>query len=85
MRLRALKVRMLVDSLAPMMILSAVLAFSAPPPALAADDSKVKNATEKVETGAKKIGHGEIGDGTKETTRGSVKRCPRAPSTPARS
>ena len=31
-------------------------------PAQAADDSKVKAATEQVETGAKKIGQGQIGD-----------------------
>lgn len=36
----------------------------------AADDSKVKSATGHVETGAKKIGDGKIGDGVDETARG---------------
>ncbi len=39
-------------------------------PGLAADDSKVKEATERVEQGAKKIGQGEVGEGVKETAKG---------------
>lgn len=39
-------------------------------PALAADDSKVKAATQQVESGAKKIGRGEIGAGVEETAKG---------------
>jgi hypothetical protein len=38
--------------------------------ALAADDSKVKAATGQVESGAKKIPDGKIGDGVKETAKG---------------
>ena len=39
-------------------------------PAGAADDSKVKAATQQVETGAKKIGEGKVGDGVEETAKG---------------
>ena len=39
-------------------------------PAPAADDSKVKGATQQVETGAKKIGQGEVGKGVEETAKG---------------
>lgn len=39
-------------------------------PARAADDSKVKAATNQVETGAKKIGSGQVGDGVEETAKG---------------
>src|ERR1051325_6963487 len=39
-------------------------------PAAAADDSKVKAATGQVESGAKQIGHGQIGTGTEETAKG---------------
>ena len=38
--------------------------------ALAADDSKVKAATEQVERGAKKIPDGKIGEGVSETAKG---------------
>jgi len=38
--------------------------------ALAADDSKVKAATEQVERGAKKIPDGKIGEGATETAKG---------------
>jgi len=38
--------------------------------AMAADDSKVKAATGQVESGAKKIGQGRIGDGVEETAKG---------------
>jgi hypothetical protein len=37
---------------------------------LAADDSKVKAATRQVESGAKKIGDGKIGQGVEETAKG---------------
>jgi len=37
---------------------------------LAADDSKVKAATEQVEHGAKKIPDGKIGEGVEETAKG---------------
>src|SRR5436309_11527949 len=47
----------------------AVLAVSALP-AFAADDSKVKAATRQVETGAKKIGDGKIGEGVEDTAKG---------------
>jgi hypothetical protein len=36
----------------------------------AADDSKVKSATNQVESGAKKIPDGKVGEGVEETTRG---------------
>ena len=39
-------------------------------PAPAADDSKVKGATQQVETGAKKIGEGQVGKGVEETAKG---------------
>jgi hypothetical protein len=39
-------------------------------PAGAADDSKVKAATGQVESGAKKIGDGKVGDGVEETAKG---------------
>jgi len=36
----------------------------------AADDSKVKAATKEVETGAKKIGEGKVGQGVEQTAKG---------------
>jgi hypothetical protein len=36
----------------------------------AADDSKVKSATDQVEGGAKKIGEGKVGTGVEETAKG---------------
>jgi hypothetical protein len=39
-------------------------------PAQAADDSKVKAATKQVETGAHKIGQGQVGQGVEETAKG---------------
>lgn len=39
-------------------------------PALAADESKVKAATQRVQTGAELIGRGEIGKGVEETAKG---------------
>ena len=38
--------------------------------AWAADDSKVKSATRQVESGAKKIGDGKIGEGVEQTAKG---------------
>ncbi len=48
---------------------AAVLAGSALP-GRAADDTKVKAATQQVQTGARKIGDGEVGSGAKETAKG---------------
>jgi len=48
---------------------AAVLAGSALP-ARAADDTKLKAATQQVQTGARKIGDGEVGSGAKETAKG---------------
>ena len=48
----------------------AVLTLAAAGPTHAADDSKVKSATQQVQTGAKKIGQGEIGQGVEETAKG---------------
>jgi predicted Zn-dependent protease len=48
---------------------AAVLAGSALP-ARAADNTKVRAATQQVETGAKKIGDGQIGPGVEETAKG---------------
>ena len=39
--------------------------------ALAADESKVKAATQQVEKGAKKIHQGKVGEGVKETAKGT--------------
>ena len=39
-------------------------------PALAADDSKVRAATQQVESGAKKIGEGKVLEGAEETAKG---------------
>src|SRR5205809_7953125 len=39
-------------------------------PALAADDTKVKAATDQVDSGAKKIGAGKVGEGVEETAKG---------------
>ena len=38
--------------------------------AVAADDSKVKNATNQVESGATKISDGDVGEGVAETAKG---------------
>jgi hypothetical protein len=48
----------------------ALLAFVIAGPVHAADDSKVKGATDQVESGAKKIGQGEVGQGVEETAKG---------------
>jgi hypothetical protein len=39
-------------------------------PVSAADDSRVKEATGKIESGARKIGKGKIGEGVEETAKG---------------
>lgn len=39
-------------------------------PAPAADDTKVKAATNQVESGAKKIGQGKVGEGVEDTAKG---------------
>jgi hypothetical protein len=46
------------------------IAVLAAGPAAAADDAKVKAATNQVESGAKKIGQGKVGDGVEETAKG---------------
>ena len=50
--------------------LALIIALLAAGPATAADDSKVKAATGQVESGAKKIGQGKVGDGVEETAKG---------------
>jgi hypothetical protein len=40
------------------------------PPASAADDSKVKAATGQLESGARMIGRGQIGEGVEQTAKG---------------
>jgi hypothetical protein len=50
--------------------LSVAVLLSPVLPATAADDSKVKAATGQVETGAKKIGEGKVGDGVEQTAKG---------------
>ena len=49
--------------------ITAVLTLGALP-ARAADDSKVNAATGQVESGAKKIGHGQVGEGVEQTAKG---------------
>ena len=39
-------------------------------PAFAADESRVKAATGQVESGAKKIGSGQVGEGVEQTAKG---------------
>jgi hypothetical protein len=51
-------------------ILTAAVLAGSTLPARAADDTKVKAATEQVQTGARKIGEGEIGSGAKQTAKG---------------
>lgn len=54
----------------PTVVLASALVLGLALPAVAADDSKVKAATRQVETGAKKIGEGKIGQGVEETAKG---------------
>ncbi|HUF93440.1 MAG TPA: hypothetical protein VMR23_13755 [Candidatus Limnocylindria bacterium] len=51
-------------------VLAGLLVAAPLTPSYAADDSKVKSATERVESGARKIGDGQIGEGVKETAKG---------------
>ena len=51
-------------------LLALPLGILAPEAARSADDSKVKSATEQVETGAKKVGDGHVGEGVKDTAKG---------------
>jgi hypothetical protein len=53
-----------------LMVFVVPLSLLASGSALAADDSKVKAATNQVESGAKKIPEGKIGDGAAETAKG---------------
>ena len=48
----------------------ATLAVTVASPAWAADESKVNRATDQVETGAKKIGAGKVGEGVEDTAKG---------------
>jgi hypothetical protein len=57
-------VKMLAPSLALAMVTGAAQ------PVDAADESRVKAATRSVETGAKKIGAGRVGEGVEETAKG---------------
>jgi hypothetical protein len=59
----------MMKALAMTLLAFAVFVGSAVPGG-AADDSKVKGATQQVETGAKKIGDGKIGEGVKDTAKG---------------
>lgn len=52
------------------MLLALPLALVAPGGAGAADDSKVKAATQQVESGAKRIGDGKVVEGVEETAKG---------------
>jgi|SRR5882724_11132021 len=52
------------------LVLSILALFTPTTFAVAADDSKVKAATNQVETGAKKIGDGQVGDGVEQTAKG---------------
>lgn len=52
-----------------LMVLAAFVIVT-PVEVFAADDSKVKSATRQVETGAKKIGDGKVGEGVEETAKG---------------
>ena len=54
------------STIASVALLSVVLAL----PAQAADESKVRAATGQVESGAKQIGHGQIGTGVEQTAKG---------------
>lgn len=47
-----------------------LLTLAVAAPVLAADDSKVRGATQQVEDGARKIGQGEVGAGVSQTAKG---------------
>jgi hypothetical protein len=61
------RLRILSLAIAPATLAVSLIVVS---PAVAADDSKVKGATQEVETGAKKIGQGEVGKGVEQTAKG---------------
>ena len=61
------RMRFLCLTIVPVALAVSLFAVS---PAPAADDSKVKGATQQVETGAKKIGQGEVGKGVEQTAKG---------------
>ena len=52
-----------------LVLMIGILGWS-PFPLMAADDTKVNAATRQVESGAKKIGQGKIGEGVEETAKG---------------
>ena len=52
------------------LILAATLIAGSALPARAADDAKVKEATQQVESGARKIGDGKVGPGFEQTFKG---------------
>lgn len=52
------------------LLLGIAVLLSPVAPAAAADESKVKAATGQVESGAKKIGQGKVGDGVEQTAKG---------------
>jgi hypothetical protein len=52
-----------------LILIAGILAWF-PFPAVGADDTKVNAATRQVESGAKKIGQGKIGEGVDETAKG---------------
>ena len=52
-----------------LVLMIGILAWS-PFPLMAADDTRVNAATRQVESGAKKIGQGKIGEGVEETAKG---------------
>jgi hypothetical protein len=54
----------------PALILAAALVVGSSPPVRAADDTKVKAATEQVEAGGRKIGDGKLGPGFEEMFKG---------------
>jgi hypothetical protein len=54
----------------PALILAAALVVGSSPPVRAADDTKVKAATEQVEVGGRKIGDGKLGPGFEEMFKG---------------
>lgn len=50
--------------------MAVILVLGAGTASAAADDSKVKAATRQVESGARKIGDGKIGEGVEQTAKG---------------
>src|SRR5712692_6923384 len=64
-----IRVRRALMKMLALLVIVGILAWS-PLPVMAADDAKVNAATRQVETGAKKIGQGKIGEGVEETAKG---------------